>query len=218
MLTGQTAEFEAVNREIPDVGGHSGAPKLLPERGRLIKTHELYSATYRKAIYAVRDVRDVVLSEHSYQLWNGMYGGKLDDFLTGFLVGRVNGYGFWADHVHSWLDAVDAKKGNVLVIKFEDLRQNTCATLAEISKFLGVKVDARAITNAIQNNSVERMREKEDKARETTFKESRRGLRFVRQGSVGGWRQVLTDEQVQLVERYAMSALVRLGYPLTRMQ
>jgi hypothetical protein len=145
-----------------------------------------------------------------------MYDGELDVFVRRFLKGRVNGYGSWANHAVSWLDAATVKNGEILVVKFEDLRQSVQMVLGKITEFLGVKVSPEAIMQAIEHNSVEKMREKEDKARETIFKDSCSDLRFVRQGLVGGWRQVLADKQVRLIEQHAAEALTRLGYPLTQ--
>jgi hypothetical protein len=39
--------------------------------------------------------------------------------------------------------------------------------------------------------------------------------RFVRSGSVQGWRGKLTLAQAELFEKHAGSALVRLGYPVS---
>jgi len=62
-LTSQSGEFDSVDKLIPKIGAHAGAPALLPGGRRLIQTHETYRKEYKKAIYLVRDVRDVVLSE-----------------------------------------------------------------------------------------------------------------------------------------------------------
>ncbi len=51
ILAGQSSGFKGVNLLSPDVGEHSGAQPLLPGAGRLIKTHELYRPSYKKAIY-----------------------------------------------------------------------------------------------------------------------------------------------------------------------
>ena len=40
--------------------------------------------------------------------------------------------------------------------------------------------------------------------------------RFVRKGSIGGWRNRLTDEQIRLVDQYAGPVLERLGYPTAK--
>ena len=61
-ISGALCTFENVQRIVPEIGVHVYAYPLLPAGGRLIKTHERYRRKYRRAIYIVRDVRDVLLS------------------------------------------------------------------------------------------------------------------------------------------------------------
>src|SRR5437868_2208022 len=49
-LSGATAEFDNVNRLIPEIGLHGNTPSLFPGGGRLIKTHERYRPEYKRAI------------------------------------------------------------------------------------------------------------------------------------------------------------------------
>jgi hypothetical protein len=214
ILADRPAEFETVDRAVPDVGKHHQAWQLLPGGGRLIKTHETYRSKYTKAIYLVRDIRDVVISEHAFLGGWRLYDKGLDDFIVPFLDGKVNGYGSWHKHVNSWIDSGLAENGHLLVVGFEDMRSDTDGELEKILNFLGVGVDLEMIRTAVDNNTVARMRDKEDRARRTAFREFRRDMRFVRSGSAGGWRQTLTDAQVQSIERNAGGTLTRLDYSL----
>src|SRR5256886_16759673 len=65
VLTGKSAAFDNVNNVIAEIGIHHEALMLLPGKGRLIKTHELYNPAYPRAIYLIRDVRDSLLSQYS---------------------------------------------------------------------------------------------------------------------------------------------------------
>jgi len=58
------------------------------------------------------------------------------------------------------------------------------------------------------------MREKETQSK--TLHQAKGGDegRFVRKGSVGGWREKLTDEQLQMIDASAGDAFRRMGYPL----
>src|SRR5215469_5727904 len=99
LLTGETAGFDRVNYLIPDVGRHRGVPGVLPTGGRIIKTHEVYRSAYQKAVYIVRDVRDVVLSEFDYENARQRISEDFSTFLMLSLKSNVNGYGCWQDHV-----------------------------------------------------------------------------------------------------------------------
>jgi len=221
VLTLKPATWPDVNRVIID---RSFAGPVFPNGGRMIPTHEPYRSEYRKAVYLVRDARDVVLSEYTFEKALGLFTGDLDAFIAAFLKGKVNGYGAWHRHVASWLDAAESGKVQLLLVKYEDMRRNPEGKLKEIVKFLGVERDAAAIRDAVENNSLEKMRAKEDSARRSTPKDGKaplrtmenrsEGNRFVREGKVAGWRDRLTPEQLALIEQHAGPTLVRLGYPL----
>lgn len=221
VLTGKPATWPEVNRVVID---RAYAAPVFPNGGRMIPTHEPYRSKYHKAIYLVRDARDVILSEYAFEKALGLFTGDLDAFIRAFLKGKVNGYGAWHKHVASWLDAADAGKVKLLIVKYEDMRRSPEAKLKDIVRFLGIERDAAAIRAAVENNSIEKMRAKEDSARRTkpatgktplrTMEKQSEGNRFVREGKVAGWRDRLTPAQIALIEQHAGPSLVRLGYPL----
>ncbi|MGH9432799.1 MAG: sulfotransferase domain-containing protein [Terriglobia bacterium] len=211
VLTGQPSEFGKVDEVIPDVGRHPEAPELLPGSGRLIKTHQPYRRDCRKAVFLVRDLRDVVMSEYAYQRALGWAEGGLEEYLPSFLNGKVNPFGSWQSNTESWMNSPLAGRGDLLVVRFEDLRRNSAEKLGEIVEFCGVRPDAEKIRKAIENNSLERMREKEKR---NPQKASKRG-RFVRSGAVGGWREALSEGQLRLITQHAGRVMARLGYAET---
>lgn len=213
LFSGDSATFPAVNERIPDVGTGSPAP-LLPEGGRLIKTHEPYRDIYRRGIYMVRDVRDVVISEYHFQLMTGRFAGELTEFIPRFLAGTVNSYGSWRDHVVSWLDSPAAEAGALFVIRFEDLKRETGKQLSRIAGFLGADADQARIEEVVWDNSVRRMREKETAAGENAISKSRDDERFIRKGRAGGWRETLERRQVMSLEAMCAPTLERLGYKI----
>ena len=208
ILTGKSAEFTRTNDLIPTVGAHTGVSPLLPNGGRLIKTHESYRSEYKKAIYLVRDARDVVSSEYEYQTSLGWFDGSFDEYVRSFARGQVDGYGSWQSHLSSWVESPLASNGKLLLLRFEDMRRDAATTLSKICVFLGVEVQPGDIERAIENNSLERMREKEKKNPQRV---SQKG-RFVGSGSVEGWRSKLSEAQIQMIEKYAAGTLLRVGY------
>ncbi len=206
VLSGQCAEFDSVNALVPSVGEHRGSPALLPGSGRLIKTHENYRREYRKAIYLVRDARDVLLSEYAYQKAKGWFESDFDAYLLAFLKGKVNAYGSWQQHVRDWTEAA-SRGDDVLVLRYERLRQDTVTELERLFRFIAVPVSRQQLEQAVDSNSLERMKAKEDKSKQL------RQDRFVRSGSIRGWEGKLTPAQLQLIDRYAGASLAILGYP-----
>lgn len=207
-LAGQSSGFKNVNELIPDVGDHGNAQAILPGGGRVIKTHETYRASYQRAICLVRDPRDVVLSEYAYQKALGLAGDDFDGYVTAFLRDGVNPFGTWTNHVRGWLDAAQKQPAQILVVRYEDLRQQTPKMLAKLMDFFGKKVDEAAILKAIENNSLERMQAKEKVAPQRA---SAKG-KFIRSGSVKGWKEKLSVSQLERIQEYAGEAMLRLGY------
>jgi Sulfotransferase domain len=213
ILTGQTAEFDTVNRFIPEMGIHGKTPGLLPGGGRLIKTHEPYRSEYKRSVYLYRDVRDVMLSDYSRAKQLGLIDSDLDTH-TAMFLSRESGIGTWQKHVISWLDSPLASRDDLLLVRFEDMRKDPEQTLMSIVDFVGVKIDRSRIQTAVANNTVARMREKENRSNHLPKSTQEQG-RFVRKGGVSGWQSSLTQKQLQVVEHYAGEVLERLGYPVS---
>jgi hypothetical protein len=210
LLTEQSPEFVEVNESVPYVGSHPGAPSLLPNGGRLIKTHEPPRSAYLKTVYLVRDARDVLLSEYRYQTMRHLYTGDFDQFLRDFLEGEIHTFGSWAAHVDAWLNAAKDEDKKVFVLRYRDLRHHTHKCLKGILNFLEVEVDDPEIQKAIENNSLNQMKAKENQARQTVFSHFEEKLRFVNQGAVGGWNQELSETNQKRIIRAINPTLVRI--------
>ena len=208
ILVGKSSTFTNVHSLVPDIGQQGSALPVLANQGRLIKTHEPYLPLYRKAIYLVRDARDVALSEFAYQKALGLAEDNFETYLPRFLRGEVNPFGSWSAHVDSWMEAKDRGDADVLLVRFDQMRSQPEDSLAGMMDFLQVPVERETIRRAVANNSVEKMRDKE---KVNPQKASAKG-RFIRSGAVGGWRERFTETQAELVEKYAGNLLARLGF------
>jgi hypothetical protein len=224
ILSGNDPGFQKIENYLTEIGMHRGAPVILPGGGRLIKTHEKYRKDYKKVVYLVRDLRDVLLSCYASCVQLGLASivseGDLDSFLLSFLEGKALQMGSWQEHSRSWLESPLATNGNLLVVRYEDLRQNSERILGQILQFLGLPQEAETIRKAIQNNTLQQMRAKEDSARRAGEPSSllawgestEEDRRFVRKGAIGGWRSKLTDAQLKTIVQYAGDALSSAGY------
>ena len=210
MLSGKASGFKATNQEMPGVGLHKNAIKLLPNGGRLVATHEFYRKEYHKSIYMVRDARDVMLSEYAFLNALDFYHEDLPSFVPYFLFTCVSAYGPWHKNVASWLDSPIANTEDMMLVRYEDLRKDPVPLFAQMADFLGVNLSRDRIAQAVENNSLQKMRDKEDKE---PVKASIRG-RFVRDGKIRGWVSKLTPEQLRMIDKHAGESLKRLGYPL----
>jgi hypothetical protein len=208
-LFGAEVDFANQGRFMPAIGRHRSAPIVPGVGGRLVRTHERHRPSYGRAIYLVRHVADVALSYHRWLSWLGVQGVGFDEFLPEFLQGHVDGWGPWQRHVSSFLDAPPS---TVHVVRYEDLRTDIDGAVTRILAFMGATVGESDLKRSIANNSIERMREKEARARAGVFAARTEGTNFVRSGAVGEGADVLSPDQMSMIERYAGPQLRRLGY------
>ena len=108
VLTNDTAGFLNVNEVLPELGTHEKGQHVLPNGGRFIKTHHQYRPEYKRAIYLMRDLRDVMLSNWARDKEMGFSqyfdnGKGMDGYIESFLQGKVTRFGSWQSHVHGGL-------------------------------------------------------------------------------------------------------------------
>ncbi len=128
--------------------------------------------------------------------------------------------GTWGENVTSWLGA----RGNgreLLLLRYEDLLEDTSRELAKVSQFLGLKASPEMITRAVELSSVENMRNLEAKQSDqwSTTREGRKDIKFVREAKSGQWKKNLPPASVAEIESVWGQIMHLLGYPLaTRLQ
>jgi hypothetical protein len=212
VLTGRPPEWSFVNGFIPDVGAHRRSAGVLPNGGRIVKTHDRRAHPCRRAVYLVRDVRDVVLSEYRLQLRGG-HEVSLDEHVHHAIFDRGSLFGTWKEHVDYWLSSPLARRGDLLVVRYEDLRADASQQLERIIGFLGLTASDTAIEAALERNSLARMREKETMAVDRGVRRYTADHRFVGDGAVAGWRTKLSPDRVAAIEANVGATLERIGYP-----
>jgi hypothetical protein len=201
LVTGTEAEFGRVGARIPYVGRHRHTPPSLRSGGRLVFTHDLPTRNAAPSIvYLVRDPRSVVLSEYRWQQRRRVAPGPFDRFVRDFVDGRTNAWGSWDAHVTAWLASPAAETDRCLVVRF--------------ANFLGIDASDAAIERAVENNRLERMREKEDGG--VILADSRNDVRFVASGAVDAWQQQLDPELAENISAAFTANLDRLGYAAER--
>jgi hypothetical protein len=210
LLLGRDADFRDAHEVIPPVArGEGDTPRLLPGRGRLVRSHEPRRAEYSKAIYVVRDPRDVAVSYYHYRQWLKEYHGSLRDFVQMFLAGDVDSYGRWDDHVWSWIRDGGS---DVFVLQFESLLADTAGCLAQAAAFLGLDVTADDVQTAIDHNSVDRMRAKGVAAHASFADRIDPQQGFVRGARAGTWILELSELDVAAIDLSFGELMSKLGY------
>lgn len=213
LVAGQIDSFDDLPRYVPEleVLGRMKDAYRHPSGGRMVKTHEQWTARYCRGVYVVRDCRDVAVSYYWHQLRTGQFDSEFNDFFKEFLRGRVDGYGRWDRHISSWLDAASAAREQFLVIRYEDMLQDTEHVLEKAAKFVGLDVTSLDVASAVVENSPERMRLKEMDAKSVP-RSGKIEVPFVRNSKAGSWQSMMSADQEKALKREMGGAAVRLGY------
>jgi hypothetical protein len=215
-LSGSEMDFDLVREYVPPVGWHRRGPALLPQGGRLVKSHEPYRrltlGAATRVIYLVRDGRDVAVSYFHHQRRIGAAWPEIDAFAAAFLDGQVGSYGAWQNHVAGWLAQRDRHPKRVAVVRYEDMLVSPVDTLMEVGERLSLGLRAEALAAAVAANTATEMRAKEASSR--ILDTGVRDQHFVRAASAGQWDQALSAATVLRFERDAGAALRGAGYPV----
>ncbi len=185
-------------------------------------THGKADFKGKKLIVLVRHPADTAVSQY-FQWRHRMKPGKkalngypphgADISLQDFVLRHPAGLERVVRFTNGWAGEL-AQMGEVLVVRYEDLRRDTAGELRRILAFIGeVPTDAE-LAEAVSFASIENMRAMEEgKAfwrSGSVLKPAERGnidSYKVRRGKVGGFRDYFTDAEIQEIEDHVRSRL-----------
>lgn len=184
-------------------GGSSVSNKKLDFR-RILKR--------KKIIFLVRDPRDVIVSLfHDWTKRNIHYEGNISDFIrnSSFGVNKI------IDFMNNWIAEGDKRKEDFLLVKYEDMQENSHKELTKILDFLNIKVNDQILNEAIRYSSFENMRKMELTGK---FKDRRMRPENIndpnsyktRKGKVGGYKEELSKEDITYLNRKVKENLNQL--------
>jgi hypothetical protein len=162
-----------------------------------------------RMILLVRDPRDVVASSldarreggWNYERNKGKSRERQEPPKKGsvrFAKGRAQKY---LKGMGNAKEAYDAHTGPKVLIRYEELRADTLATMKLMYSTLGLPVEEGELAQVVEKYSWENIPE-----------EQKGEGKFYRKATPGGWRDDLTEEQAEMVERVTAPLLKEL-YP-----
>lgn len=210
--------FLSVERLVPDMYKHSDRVLRRLPRPRTVKSHECFDPRYRKVIYIVRDPRDVAVSNYHWELKlrSVKEGYPIEEFVPRWMAPEFwLRIGSWGDHVTSWLATRQGREG-FLLLRYEDLKENSERELGRVARFLGIDADPSRIKRAVELSSAENMRkiERKESGKWVATTLTRQDKPFVRNATSGGWKSVLPEKTVAYIEEHWGHLMTDLRYPL----
>lgn len=198
--------FHNVHDYCPSGDGSNEQINQLPSP-RILKSHQSCNPKFPKVIYIVRDGRDVYISYFHYLKQSLAPNCSLQDFM----VNNTSPFGSWSDHIKSWLDAKHRNESNFLLVRYEDLLQDTYASFKKMAKFAGFDVSSAAIASAVGNSNFVHMQNIERKYGRKYSNDSADS--FVRRGESGEWKECFGEEEWEIFQSKEDSRLLeKLGY------
>eukprot|EP00211_Chloroparvula_japonica_P007251 CAMPEP_0119138958 /NCGR_PEP_ID=MMETSP1310-20130426/26642_1 /TAXON_ID=464262 /ORGANISM="Genus nov. species nov., Strain RCC2339" /LENGTH=330 /DNA_ID=CAMNT_0007130209 /DNA_START=381 /DNA_END=1373 /DNA_ORIENTATION=- len=194
--------FAPLDQKLPCADHRSPTGELCY---RVFKSHWWYadhmaSSDRGKVVYMIRNGLDVAVSfyHHTFAMTSYMFDGTFDEFFELFMEGDVDFGDYW-DHVLSWWARRDDP--NVLVLFFEDSKQDPANVIRQVAEFMDVAgvrgLDHAAlddlVRDVVEESSFANMKELSKKAPMPPRKKSAAG--FFRKGVVGDSKNYVTGAQ-----------------------
>jgi len=122
----------------------------------------------------------------------------------------------WGENVMSWLGARGHDR-KFLLLRYEDLLDDTPEELAKVSEFLALGASPDRIARAVALSSAENMRKLEVTQSSEWYatKEGRKDIPFVRVAKSAQWKRSLPASSVAEIEAAWGPVMELLGYPLS---
>ncbi len=174
----------------------------------------------KAVIYVVRDPRNIVtsvLNHYSFKNIEESFDFIAKDRIT-IIGGKdiVQYLGTWQQNYKSWRDL---KFAPVLVVKYEDLINDTKKTFLSILNFLknfmDIKIYENKILKTIESCSFERLAKKEEIEgfkESVYFKKSNKKLKFFYLGKKNNWKNLLDPKIEKKIRKVFPKEMKELGY------
>ncbi len=201
------------------------------EKHMLLKTHDAYTylsnnqpllgdPIHQAAIYIIRNPLDIAVSYAHHFISSHNEIKNLNNSIAKInsedhtLCDDATRFSFrvrrkllsWSQHVISWQKATLP----TLIIRYEDMLLDTFNTFSKAIRFLGLPDEPKRIQRAIHFSSFAILQQQEETS---GYKEKNpRAKSFFRLGKSGGYREQLTEQQIQLIIKIHENVMRQFSY------
>ena len=188
-------------------------------RPRIFRSHFPYHllpcgppfTTPCRYIYVLRNPKDVAVSLFFYLKQGWHRDLRWGDFFEIYMKGEVI-FGDYFDHLLSWWPHRDNK--NVLFLTYEDhLKRDLSQSVSKIALFMGAVLPTESLAKIVELTTFDAMRS-DSSANVSWMKnlhDENGQSTFLRKGIVGDWKNYLTFEQSNRIDRKSTDKLKESG-------
>lgn len=155
------------------------------------------SAKKTKLILTVRNPKDTAVSYYNHHIsFMGLksYKGSFKNWFQLYMDGQVE-YGTFFDYYKDWDNVIKSNLNlSVLVISYEDMKEDLPREIRKISDFLQITLDDQLVEEIAKAAGFDDMKQAYIDNKNLVFKT------FFRKGGVGDWKNWLTVAQSEIVD------------------
>ena len=164
----ENIDFNNVNKLMPDIHVNNNKQLNVIKKQRFIKSHFTFNPKYPKVIYIKRNIKDVCISY--FYWWKKRDPNRYASFslfFDSFIDFGSGPYGTWIDHIKDWTN--NAKKDQILIINYENIKKNTYAEMLKVLSFCKLPLDEKRLLFAIEKSNIKNMSNLESRQRNSEF-------------------------------------------------
>ena len=170
--------------------------------------------SHAKVVFLYRDPRDILVSQYHHIVNRTGYMTFHKDYvIDNKNVGLLKIINF----MNKWLKNSDAHSDKIMSLSYETMRQDTETDLARLFEFWDIPVSRENIKQAIENCTLDKMRQKEKENADSPWMVTKKGAGsnafHSRKGMIGEYLEFFSEDQVDQINDKINGKLdARFGY------
>ncbi|XP_072170393.1 sulfotransferase 1C2-like [Diadema setosum] len=168
-----------------------------------------------KAIYCLRNPKDVATSWFNFMSVSDMVTFKWEDSFEQFLQGKMH-WGPWPAHVKEFLECRD--ENNLLIVQYEELLRDPMTGVRKIAEHIGRPLSDEVLERVVMNSTLSKMKETYRKLAEAGRESLTRGPgtnSFLNKGKIGQWKTCFTVAQNEIFDEWYQKEMAGTNFNIS---